>query len=87
MFACEHGPIEPDLMCLSKGLTGGYLPLAATLASEEIFEAFLSEDRSETFFHGHSFTANALSCAVALESLALFDESEDRSSKRFSVQP
>ena len=74
MFACEHGPIEPDLMCLSKGLTGGYLPLAATLASEEIFEAFLSEDRSETFFHGHSFTGNALSCAVALESLALFDE-------------
>lgn len=74
MFACGHGPIEPDLMCLSKGLTGGYLPLAVTLASEEIFEAFLSEDRSETFFHGHSFTANALSCAVALESLALFDE-------------
>ncbi len=74
MFACAHGPIEPDLMCLSKGLTGGYLPLAATLASEEIFETFLSEDRSETFFHGHSFTGNALSCAVALESLALFDE-------------
>jgi len=74
MFACSHGPIEPDLMCLSKGLTAGYLPLAVTLASEEIFEGFLSKDRSETFFHGHSFTGNALSCAVALESLALFDE-------------
>ncbi|MFQ5928413.1 MAG: adenosylmethionine--8-amino-7-oxononanoate transaminase [Acidobacteriota bacterium] len=74
MFACEHGPIEPDLMCLSKGLTGGYLPLGATLASEEIYGSFLSEDHTRTFFHGHSFTANALSCAVALESLALFHE-------------
>jgi adenosylmethionine-8-amino-7-oxononanoate aminotransferase len=77
LFACEHGPIAPDLLCLSKALTGGYLPLAATLASDEIYRTFLSEDRSRTFFHGHSFTANALACAVALESLALFEE-EDR---------
>ncbi|MDA2935331.1 adenosylmethionine--8-amino-7-oxononanoate transaminase, partial [Acidobacteria bacterium AH-259-D05] len=74
MFACQHGPIEPDIMCLSKALTGGYLPLAATLASEEIYQAFLSEDRGKTFFHGHSFTGNALACAVALESLAVFDK-------------
>ena len=76
MFACEHGPVEPDLMCLSKGLTGGYLPLAATLASEQIYQSFLSQDHSRTLFHGHSFTGNALSCAVALESLALFDEEQ-----------
>jgi adenosylmethionine-8-amino-7-oxononanoate aminotransferase len=74
LFACAHGPIEPDLMCLSKGLTAGYLPLSATLASEEIYQAFLSADRGRTFFHGHSFTGNALSCAVALESLAMLDE-------------
>ncbi len=74
MFACEHGPIEPDILCLSKAITGGYMPLAATLASEEIYQAFLSEDRSKTLFHGHSFTGNALACAVALESLALLDE-------------
>jgi adenosylmethionine-8-amino-7-oxononanoate aminotransferase len=78
-FACEHGdlegaPCEPDLMCLSKGLTAGYLPMAVTLASEEIYTSFLSDDRGRTFFHGHSFTGNALSCAVALESLAILDE-------------
>ncbi|MDO8795735.1 MAG: adenosylmethionine--8-amino-7-oxononanoate transaminase [Vicinamibacterales bacterium] len=72
MFACEHAAVEPDLMCLSKGLTAGYLPMGATLASEAIYEAFLSEDRSRTFFHGHSYTANPLACAVALASLDLF---------------
>ncbi len=65
MFACQHGPIEPDIMCLSKALTGGYLPLAATLASEDIYQSFLSKDRRKTFFHGHSYTGNALACAVA----------------------
>jgi adenosylmethionine-8-amino-7-oxononanoate aminotransferase len=74
MFACEHAGIAPDLLCLSKGLTGGYLPLAATLASEEIYAAFLSEERGRAFFHGHSYTANALACAVARASLALFSE-------------
>ncbi len=72
LFACAHAAVEPDLLCLSKGLTAGYLPMAATLASEAIYEAFLSEDRSRTFFHGHSFTANPLACAVALASLNLF---------------
>lgn len=73
-LACEHAGVVPDLICLSKALTAGYLPLAATLASEEIYQSFLSEDRGKTFFHGHSFTGNALACAVGLESLALFDE-------------
>src|SRR5262249_17893111 len=72
-FSCEHGPVAPDILCLSKGLTGGYLPLGATLASGEIYGSFLSEDRGRTFFHGHSFTGNALACAVALESLAILD--------------
>ena len=73
MFACEHGPIEPDLICLSKGLTAGYLPLAVTVASDEVYEAFLSDDRRKTFFHGHSFTANPLGCAVALAGLDIFE--------------
>lgn len=73
MFACEHGPVEPDLMCLSKGLTAGYLPLAVTAASDDVYEAFLSADRSKTFFHGHSFTANPLGCAVALAGLDIFE--------------
>ena len=72
MFACEHAAVTPDLICLSKALTAGYLPLAVTAATERIFEAFLSEDRSKTFFHGHSYTANPLACAVALASLDLF---------------
>jgi adenosylmethionine-8-amino-7-oxononanoate aminotransferase len=74
LFACSHGPIAPDLLCLSKGLTAGYLPLSATLATEHIYESFLSDDRGRAFLHGHSFTANALACAVALESLKLLDE-------------
>jgi adenosylmethionine-8-amino-7-oxononanoate aminotransferase len=74
MFACEHAGISPDIICLSKGLTGGYLPLGVTAATEAIYEAFLSQDRTKTFFHGHSFTANPLACAVALASLRLFRE-------------
>lgn len=73
MFACEHAGISPDIMCLSKALTAGYLPLGATLATEEIYEAFLSDDRAKTFFHGHSYTANPLSCAVGIASLELFE--------------
>ena len=73
MFACEHAAVMPDLMCLSKALTAGYLPLGVTLATEEIYEAFYSDDRAKTFFHGHSFTANPLSCAVANASLELFE--------------
>ncbi|HTQ81292.1 MAG TPA: aminotransferase class III-fold pyridoxal phosphate-dependent enzyme, partial [Thermoanaerobaculia bacterium] len=85
LFACEHGPIEPDLLCLSKALTAGYLPFAATLASDEIYRAFLSEDRTKTLFHGHSYTGNALACAVALESLALFEE-EDRLGRAVALE-
>jgi adenosylmethionine-8-amino-7-oxononanoate aminotransferase len=74
MFASEHAAVSPDIVCLSKALTAGYLPLGATIATERIYEAFLSDDRKKTFFHGHSFTANPLSCAVALASLELFRE-------------
>ena len=74
LFACEHAGVSPDIICLSKALTGGYLPLAATVVTDAVFEAFLSADHSRTFFHGHSYTANPLACAVALASLQLFDE-------------
>jgi adenosylmethionine---8-amino-7-oxononanoate aminotransferase len=76
MFACEHAQITPDIICLSKGLTAGYLPLAVTFATEAIYQAFLSSDRRRTFFHGHSYTANPLGCAVGLESLAIFRETQ-----------
>jgi adenosylmethionine-8-amino-7-oxononanoate aminotransferase len=72
MFACEHASVSPDIICLSKGITGGYMPLGATVATEAIYDAFLSEDRTRTFFHGHSFTANPLACAVAIASLNIF---------------
>jgi len=72
MFACEHAGVSPDLICLSKGMTGGYLPLAVTAVREQIYETFLDDDRSKAFFHGHSYTANPLACAVALASLGLF---------------
>jgi adenosylmethionine---8-amino-7-oxononanoate aminotransferase len=75
MFACEHAGVAPDLLCLSKGLTGGLLPLGATLASAGIYADFLSDDRARTFFHGHSYTANPIACAAARASLALLEES------------
>jgi adenosylmethionine---8-amino-7-oxononanoate aminotransferase len=73
-FACEQASVEPDLMCLSKGLTGGFLPLGATLASEAIYQAFYSVDRARTFFHSSSFTANPLACAAACAALEIWDE-------------
>lgn len=74
MFACEHEKVVPDILCLSKGITGGYLPLAVTLATEEIYRAFLAEYRElKTFFHGHSYTGNPLACAAALACLDLFE--------------
>jgi adenosylmethionine-8-amino-7-oxononanoate aminotransferase len=74
MFAVEHAHIEPDLMCVGKGITGGYLPLAATFASEEIFSTFLAPYADfKAFFHGHTYTGNALACAVALASLDVFE--------------
>ncbi len=72
MFACEQAGVTPDILCLSKGLTGGFLPLAATLCTEAVYAAFLAEDRRRTLFHGHSFTGNALGCAAALASLEVF---------------
>lgn len=74
MFACEHASVSPDIMCLSKGLTGGFLPLGATAVTEEVFGGFLG-DRTKTLFHGHSFTANPMACAAARANLRLFDES------------
>jgi adenosylmethionine-8-amino-7-oxononanoate aminotransferase len=73
MFACEHEGVTPDLMAISKGLTGGYLPLAATLTTEAVYRAFLGRyDEWRTFFHGHSYTGNPLGCAVALANLSVF---------------
>ncbi|MBM4124576.1 MAG: adenosylmethionine--8-amino-7-oxononanoate transaminase [Nitrospira sp.] len=73
MFACEHEGVTPDLMAVSKGLTGGYVPLGATLATEEIYQAFLGDFAEwKTFFHGHSYTGNPLGCAVALANLEVF---------------
>ena len=76
MFACEHASVTPDIICLSKALTAGYLPLAVTAATNAVYDAFLSDDRGKTFFHGHSFTANPLACAVALASLDLIEEAD-----------
>lgn len=74
MFACEHAAVTPDILCLAKGMTGGYLPLAATLTSEEIFSAFLGEYKEfKSFFHGHTYTGNPLGCAAALANLELFN--------------
>ena len=73
MFACEHANVTPDIICLSKALTAGYLPLGATCTTDAVYTAFLSDDRARTFFHGHSFTANPLACAVAIASLDLFE--------------
>ncbi|MEA2625888.1 MAG: adenosylmethionine---8-amino-7-oxononanoate aminotransferase [Candidatus Binatota bacterium] len=74
MLAIEQAGIAPDLLCVAKGLTGGYLPLAATLASEEIFSAFLGRyEERKAFFHGHTYTGNPLACAAALASLAVFE--------------
>ena len=75
MFYCDQEGVTPDLMCLGKGLTGGYLPLAATLTTEEIFEAFLGEfGEAKHFYHGHTYTGNNLACAVALANIEVFEE-------------
>jgi adenosylmethionine-8-amino-7-oxononanoate aminotransferase len=75
MFACEHEGVSPDLMCVAKGITGGYLPLAATFATQRIFDAFLGDPwEGKTFFHGHTYTGNPLACAAALASLDLFEK-------------
>jgi adenosylmethionine-8-amino-7-oxononanoate transaminase len=74
MFACEQEDVAPDLLCLAKGITGGYLPLAATLTTQETFDGFCAPyGEKKTFFHGHSYTANPLACAAALANLRCFD--------------
>jgi adenosylmethionine-8-amino-7-oxononanoate aminotransferase len=75
MFACEHEQVAPDFLCLAKGITGGYLPLAATLATERVYEGFLGEfEEFRTFFHGHTYTGNPLACAAALATLDVFEQ-------------
>lgn len=75
MFACSREGVSPDLLCLGKGVSGGYLPLAATLATEEIFSTFLGRyEEFKTFFHGHTYTGNPLGCAAGLASLRIFEE-------------
>lgn len=74
LFACQKVGAIPDLVCLSKGLTSGYLPLAVTVATDAVYEAFLSDDPDRAFLHSHTFTANPLACALALRSLELFEE-------------
>jgi len=77
MFACEHEGVQPDLMAAGKGITGGYLPIAVTFTTEEIYKAFYDDYSTlKTFFHGHSYTGNQLGCAVAIENLRLFEQDQ-----------
>ncbi|MCL5058117.1 MAG: adenosylmethionine--8-amino-7-oxononanoate transaminase [Actinobacteria bacterium] len=77
IFACEHENVTPDLMCVAKGITGGYLPLAATLTTDTVYNAFLGEtDEYKTFYHGHTYTGNPLACAAALASLELIERTD-----------
>lgn len=77
-FACRKSKTCPDIICLAKGLTGGFLPLAVTICSEEIYQSFYSDDRLKTLFHGHSYTANPLGCAAAIASIELLKENESQ---------
>ena len=76
LFACEQAGIAPDLMCLSKGITGGFMPLAAVLATQAIYEAFLDDSRERAFLHSHSYSGNPLACAAALATLDIFDSDD-----------
>ncbi|GAB2495596.1 adenosylmethionine--8-amino-7-oxononanoate transaminase [Arenimonas alkanexedens] len=76
LFACEQGGISPDFMCLSKGLTGGFLPMSAVLTTAAVYDAFLDDSRERAFLHSHSYTGNPLGCAAALASLAIFDSDD-----------
>ncbi len=74
MFACEHENVTPDILCLAKGITGGYLPLAATMTNNRVYEGFLHDYKDlKTFFHGHTYTGNPLACAVALANIKVFE--------------
>ncbi len=87
MFACEHANISPDIMCLSKGITAGYLPLGATLTTDNIYKAFYADHKErKTFYHGHTYTANPIACAAALASLEVFKR-EETLSKVNNIMP
>ena len=86
MFACEQSGIQPDLLCLSKGLTGGFLPLAAVLATQAIYDGFLDDSRERAFLHSHSYTGNPLACAAALASLDIFDSDDVLARNRGTAQ-
>ena len=88
MFACEQEDVAPDLLCVAKGLTGGYLPLAATLATERIYEGFLgAPEEGRTFFHGHTYTGNPLACAAALASLDTFERERTLARLQPKIRP
>jgi len=75
MFACEHADVKPDILCLSKGVTSGYLPFAATLTTDKIYQAFYADyNKKKTFYHGHTYTANPIACSAAIASLKLFEQ-------------
>jgi len=76
LFACEQAGVQPDLLCLSKGLTGGFLPLCAVLATQALYDGFLDDSRERAFLHSHSYSGNPLACAAALASLAIFDSDD-----------
>jgi adenosylmethionine---8-amino-7-oxononanoate aminotransferase len=87
MFACEQEEVAPDLLCVAKGLTGGYLPLAATLATERIYEGFLgTPEEYRTFFHGHTYTGNPLACAAALANLDVFEDEQTLAGLRPKIE-
>ena len=86
-FASDHLNAKPDIICLSKGITGGVMPLGVTSCAQFIYEAFLSDDKMKTFFHGHSYTANPTACSAALASLDLFDKEQPfRDMERIAIQ-
>ncbi|HVR94834.1 MAG TPA: adenosylmethionine--8-amino-7-oxononanoate transaminase [Casimicrobiaceae bacterium] len=85
MFACEHAAIAPDMLCLSKGITGGYLPLSAVLTRDEIYQAFYDDDLARGFLHSHSYTGNALACRAALAVLDLFRDNDVLAANRASA--
>jgi adenosylmethionine-8-amino-7-oxononanoate aminotransferase len=76
MFACEQAQIKPDMVCLSKGITGGYLPLSAVLTTDAIYQAFYADSTARGFLHSHSYTGNPLACRAALASLAIFADDD-----------
>lgn len=76
LFACEQADIRPDFLCLSKGITGGYLPLSVTLTTEDIYQAFYDDETARGFLHSHSYTGNALACSAALATLAIFEQDD-----------